>query len=97
MAKEHVEMNKSLDTGPRNNNYQDLDKLRDAAGLISIISLRKSTGVITFAIFKEYMRDGQTEKSTFVPETLIDEYVALVQLTKKRILQIRAQGIQTKE
>jgi hypothetical protein len=79
-----------------NTNYEDLDRLETAEGLVSIISLRRSTGVITFAIFKEYTRDGALEKSTFIPETLINAYIDLARLTEKRILELRASGQHTR-
>lgn len=101
MAKDDVAMNKRAgkaeDNRSRNNNYKDIDRLVSAEGLVSIISLRRSTGVITFAIFKEYERDGAMEKSNFVPETMIKAYRQIVDLTADRIKQIRAEGLHLKD
>jgi hypothetical protein len=60
--------------------YTDLAKLRNAEGLVAIISRRRSTGVITFAVMKEFERDGRVENTSFVPENLHGSYVDLLNL-----------------
>lgn len=60
--------------------YTDLAKLRNAEGLVAIISRRRSTGVITFAIMKEFERDGRMENTSFVPENLHPSYVDLLKI-----------------
>jgi len=69
--------------------YTDLDKLRSADGIIAVISQRRSTGVITFGIFKEFERDGTVERTSFVPENLAGSYLAMVQLVIERIAQLK--------
>lgn len=69
--------------------YQDIDVLRSADGITAIISQRRSSGKLTFSIFKEFERDGVMEKTTFVTEDLIDSYLAMVEMVKERIAQLR--------
>lgn len=70
--------------------YLDLDTLRNADGLVSIISMRRANGAITFGIFKEFDRDGRTERTSFIAETLRASYLSLAQLTMERIDEFKA-------
>ncbi len=69
--------------------YVDLEHLRNADDLMSIISMRRANGVITFAIFKEFLRDGRRERTTFVAESLSGSYRDLLDITIKRIGEIK--------
>jgi heme exporter protein D len=69
--------------------YVDLDTLKSADGIIGIISQRRSTGVLTFAVFKEFERDGILEKSSFVPENMGASYLAMVHLVLDRIAELK--------
>lgn len=69
--------------------YIDLDTLRNADGIISIISQRRTNGVITFALFKEFERDRRTDRTSFFGEYLIKSYAEMVELTSQRIVEIR--------
>jgi hypothetical protein len=75
--------------GPRPQ-YVDLDVLKNADDLMAIISQRQSNGVITFAIFKEFDRDGRRERTTFVAESLAESYKDLLDITITRIKKIKA-------
>ena len=72
--------------------YVDVDKLRNAEGLVAIISQRRANGTFTFGIFKEFERDGQTERTGFVPAEMAESYIALVRIAVERIERIRATG-----
>lgn len=72
--------------------FVELDVLRNAEKMKSVITQRLSNNVITFVIVREYERDGVMESTGFIPETLIDPFLALVELTKKRIAELRASG-----
>ena len=74
------------------NGFIDIDTLRDAHGLVAIISQRRSNGVITMAIFKEFERDNRTERTSFIPETLFGAYNDLSKLAQERVAKIRANG-----
>ncbi len=69
--------------------YTDIDTLRSADGIIAIISQRRATGVLTFGIFKEFDRDGQTERTAFVPENLAISYQEMVEKVIERIAEIK--------
>jgi hypothetical protein len=77
---------------PQSSSFTELDVLRSADGLKAIISQRRSTGVITFAIVKEFERDGQTETTSFIPETMVNELAEMVELVKSRIAKLRTGG-----
>lgn len=84
----------------RGDKYKELDRIEDATGLVGIISQRVESGVITFAIVREFeLRDkpGEVGKTGFVPEHLIEEYVAMVDKIRDRILEIRVQGLAPKD
>lgn len=72
--------------------FVELDVLRNAEKMKSVITQRLSNNMITFVVVREYERDGVVESTGFIPETLIDPFLALVELTKKRIAELRASG-----
>ncbi len=69
--------------------YADIDVLRSADGITAIISQRRSSGVLTFSIFKEFERDGVIEKTAFITEQLVDSYLAMAEMVKERITKLR--------
>ena len=79
-------------SGSKGNNhlFRDLDVLRNAEGMKAIISQRLSNGVITFSIVREFVRDGQTETTSFIPMHQIDAFADLVTLVKKRCKELEA-------
>lgn len=66
----------------------DVDELKDANGITAIISQRRKTGKLTFAI----MRKFDENVTTFIPEELVDAYVAMAELAKKRMAELRQGG-----
>lgn len=72
--------------------HVDVDELRHASGLFSIISQRRANGSFTFAIFKGFERNGSLERTSFIPEHLGDAYGELLTLTLERIKKIRDSG-----
>ena len=73
--------------------YRDIDRIKSAEGIVAVISYRRSSGVITFGIFREYERDGVVEKTQFVPESFGPAYLEMVKLVIERIAQFRRNGI----
>lgn len=69
--------------------FDDIDRLTDASGLLSVISRRRSNGMMTFCIFKTFERDGKIEQTGFIPELLIPQYHALAKITCDRIGELR--------
>ena len=65
--------------------FVDVDKLQDAFGITGVISQRRGTGVVTFAIFKEFSDGNEVKKTSFVPVALWDAYDQMVKLVKDRI------------
>ena len=76
--------------GGRPSTFVEVDKLKNADGLVAIISKRRSNGTYTFGIFKEFDRDGGTERTAFIPELLFASYRALVDLAIERVSRLRA-------
>lgn len=72
--------------------FIEIDVLRNAEGMKAVITQRASNNVLTFAIVREFERDGMVENTSYIPETLIEAFLDLVHLTKKRIAEIRASG-----
>jgi hypothetical protein len=72
--------------------FEDVDELRDANGLVAIISQRRSNGQMTIGVFKAFERDGREERTAFVPEPLFAAYLELVKLAQERVAKIRAEG-----
>lgn len=78
---------------PRTGNghvFEDIDKLTNAEGLVAFISRRTSTGMYTFAVLKEFQRDGRTEYTQFIPETMIDTYLEMVERAVARVKELRS-------
>ena len=82
----------SSSSGRQSSGFDDIDRLTDTHGLVAVISRRRSNGIMTFAIFKTFERDGRTEQTNFIPEPLFDAYDALVKLVRERIAHLRAES-----
>lgn len=70
--------------------YIDLDIIRNADDLMAIISQRRSSGVITFAIFKEFDRDRRRERTSFVAQSLAESYRDILDITIRRMAEIQS-------
>jgi hypothetical protein len=79
----------ATDTSPQSR-FENVDELRDSNGLLAKISRRTKTGELTFAILKEFERDGETETTSFIPFSKIDALEQLVQALKSRCTEINA-------
>ncbi len=73
--------------------YEDLDRLKSADGIVAIISRRRSTGVLTFGIFKEFERDGVMERTSFISENLAPSWLEMAEMVVKRIAEIKAMDV----
>ncbi len=69
--------------------YLDLDTIRNADDLMSVISQRRSNGVITVAFFKVFVRDKREERTSFVASELEQAFKELVDITFERIAEIK--------
>lgn len=76
-----------------NDKFKPLDTLEMPGGKNSlikgIISQRKSNGVITFAIVREFERDGIAEWTSFFSEAQMPEFKQMLELVEKRIAALR--------
>lgn len=66
--------------------------MSNSYGLIAVISQRLRNNVITFAIFREFERDGVTDRTNFIPEELGEVYLEFAKLVVERVQQLRASG-----
>ena len=72
--------------------YVDVDRLTNAYGMVGVISQRTKNGVLTFAIFREFERDGGTERTNFIPEEMGEVYLEFAKLVMARMSELRASG-----
>jgi hypothetical protein len=69
-----------------------VDRLRNANGLVAVISQRRKDGELTFAIHREWVNDGKLTRGAFVPESMVDSYLDLVTIAKARMQQLHDSG-----
>jgi hypothetical protein len=70
----------------------DVDKLENSSGLVAVISQRSANGTLTFAIFREFIREGKLDRTGFVPEDLGPAYLEMAQLAIDRMKVLRTAG-----
>jgi hypothetical protein len=81
-------MRETNDSELRNSPYQDVDRLRTADNMVAVISQRRKGGELTFCIFREFERDGRTEHTAFIGETMTPQYLELAQLAIERMSEL---------
>lgn len=72
--------------------YQDVDRLTNADGIVAVISQRRRTGVLTFAMFREFENDGRKEQTSFVPEYLAASFALLLTKVIARMAELKDSG-----
>lgn len=72
--------------------HVDVDELHHASGLFAVISQRRANGAYTAGFFKKFERNGIMERTSFIPESLMEDFQQLVGLVRERIQKIRASG-----
>lgn len=72
--------------------YVDVDRLRSSDGLVAVISQRRANGEFTFTIFKEFVRDNQIMKTSFIAESMWDSFGRMLALAQSTILEIKKSG-----
>lgn len=72
--------------------YVDVDRLKNSHGMVSVISQRTRSGELTYSIFREFEREGGMDRTSFLPEHLIDEHIELIKMTRERMAELRASG-----
>ncbi len=76
--------------------YVDLEVLRDADGLIAVISQRRSHGALTFGLFREYDRDGdgQMQRTAFFHAKYAPGVIAMAKLALERITALQGDAVE---
>jgi hypothetical protein len=72
--------------------FVDVDRLHNAYGMVAVISQRLNNGMLTFAIFREFERDGEWARTNFVPEDLGDVYLDFAKVVITRMRELRTSG-----
>jgi len=66
--------------------YDHVETCRNADGLIAIITRRKKlNGEYTVALYKEFERNGETEKTAFLSRRHIDGAIELLKIAGEKI------------
>lgn len=65
--------------------FEQIDILRNAEGLIVVITKKRSNGALSCAMFKEFERNGETERSSFFQRRQIDQAIELLRLAAERM------------
>ncbi len=72
--------------------YEDVERLANVDGLVAVVSQRRKTGELTFAIFREFVGEDGPAKTQFVPERLGRSYLDLLKLTIEAMARMKATG-----
>lgn len=65
--------------------YEDVEVLRDADGVVAVISERKNGTGCAVAIFKEFTRDGKTQRSAFLQRRHIAAAKRLLEIAEEKM------------
>lgn len=68
--------------------YVDVDTLKGADGIVAVISQRRKSGELTFGIFRVF----DDNRTTFIPESKMTSYMAMISLVQQRLIELRASG-----
>ena len=72
--------------------FQDLDVLTKSDGITAVISQRSRDGALTLGMFRVFERQGEMSRTSYIPEYLIESYLAQVQMARERMKQLRESG-----
>lgn len=68
--------------------YIDIDEIRDPEGIVAVMSQRLSNRAITFAVFKEFERDGRPERTSFIAASLRAPFRRVIDLVFERVAEL---------
>lgn len=68
--------------------YEEIEILRDVDGICAVITRRTSNGQYSFMFAKEYDRDGELERTSFMHRRHIPAVTRLLPLVADRIDQL---------
>lgn len=76
---------------PPDSRFRDIEKIGpNSVGMVGVISQRLSTGMLTFAIFRVFERDGRQCQTGFVPEDMGEIYLDFTKIVLERMRALRA-------
>lgn len=70
--------------------FKDVDKLRNADGIVVVISQRVSNGLVTWALFREFPRGGRIDRTNFIPDDMTESALEMIKMAKDRISKLKA-------
>jgi len=68
--------------------FMDIARLNGEDGLVTVISQRSKDGGITFAMFREFDREGERERTSFVSSAMVQKYIDHATKTKQVLADI---------
>jgi hypothetical protein len=68
--------------------YDEVEVLRDVDGVCAVITRRNSNGQYSFMLAKEFDRDGETERTSFMHRRHLPAITRLLPLVADRIDQL---------
>lgn len=72
--------------------WVDVDRLESARGVVAVISQRPATGQLTYCIFREFPRRGETHRTGFIPEEMLADHIDMIRMVQARMQQLRETG-----
>jgi len=70
--------------------FKDVERIGpNSVGMVGVISQRLSTGLVTFAIFRVFERDGRPAQTGFIPADMGDIYLDFTKIVLERISELR--------
>lgn len=69
--------------------FEDVDKLKNSSGIVAVISRRKSDGLLTFALFREWEGPHGEGRTAFQPEHNLAAYKKMVGLVESRLAELQ--------
>lgn len=65
--------------------YEDVDVIRNSMGMVAVITRAKKNQQLSAAIYKEFERDGKTERTSFFQRRHLDGLKELIALVTERL------------
>jgi hypothetical protein len=71
--------------------YEDVDRIKDADGVVAVITRHRGNLKLGCAFFREFDRDGDgaVERTAFLNEKNFDAVIRLIPIVRKRMAELR--------
>lgn len=75
---------------PSRTQFREIEVIRhpECEGVVAVISERLSNGNLSFMLAKEFERDGETTRTTFLARRHVDKAQRILELVAERIDQL---------